>query len=276
MASIVFLNGCYQPELSDVASLPAGIIQQQQHELKLSLPDNCHIPHPVKFIYRTDGMIDLIHVQQVISLGKNSRLTLVDKYEGNVEQAAYAIKTQIIQQQNSSLSLVCLKNGAKTSCDHIHVVLAEPGAECKTAGFYHVQQDNQSVEYHLTIEHAAAHTTSDMLFKGVAENKSCTKFYGKLHVHPHAQKIMAQQANHNLMLTPNAEMSSKPELEIYADDVKCKHGSTTGQLDQDALFYLRARGVAEDEAKRMLVKGFAEEVRQRALPFETSFETSGG
>jgi Fe-S cluster assembly protein SufD len=268
MIAAVMVNGCFSPALSKLSSLPAGVVisHAPQGGLILSLPDHCEVTEPVKLIYRTDDNIAEVNMQHAITLGRNSKLTLVDDYNGDVEQTSYTVNMHITQKQDSAMSLVCLKNGAKSSHDTIHVVLAETGAECKTAGFYHVQRDNQHVNYHLTIEHAAAHTTSDMLFKGIAENKSRAVFVGRLHVHPHAQKITAHQANHNLLLTPNAEVSSKPELEIYADDVKCKHGATTGQLDQDTLFYLRSRGIAEEEAKRMLIEGFADEVLQRAIP----------
>lgn len=263
-AAIAFINGCFAPALSDVSQLPAGVtLRGIEGGLFLSLADLCEVTQPVKFIYMTDGQVEAINIKHIIELGKQSKLTLVDEFSGQPEKSAYTTDVRITQKQDSLLSLVCLKNGAKSSHDIIHVTLAETGAACKTAGFYHVQRDNQSVNYHLTIEHAAAHTTSDMLFKGIAENKSRAGFTGRLHVHPHAQKMIAQQANHHLLLTHNAEVYSKPELEIYADDVKCKHGATTGQLDQDALFYLRARGIAEDEAKRMLIAGFAEEVFQR-------------
>jgi Fe-S cluster assembly protein SufD len=264
MITAVFMNGCFKPELSDVAQLPADvIIRAVNNGMYLSLPDNCSVAKPIKLEYRSDGQVESIDIQHVIELGRNSKLTLVDEYSGNVENIAYTANTKIIQKENSSVSLVCLKTGAQSSHDKIHVLLSEKGAECKTAGFYAVQRNNQTADYHVTIEHAAAHTTSDMLFKGTAENKSRAGFIGRVHVHPHAQKIIAHQANHHLLLTRDAEVYSKPELEIYADDVKCKHGSTTGQLDQEALFYLRARGIEEVEAKRMMIAGFADEVLRR-------------
>ena len=111
--------------------------------------------------------------------------------------------------------------------------------------------------------HAAPHSQSDMLYKGIMENKSRAVFNGKVHVEKNAQKILAQQANHHLLLSQQAEAYSKPELEIYADDVKCKHGATTGQLDQDALFYLRARGIEEADAVAMLLQGFSDNIMQR-------------
>lgn len=266
MITVVMLNGRFSPALSDLAQLPANVmIGEQNDTFMLSLPDNCSITQPIKLIYQSDGQAKEIIAKQIIMLGQASKLTLLDEFSGDCADTIYHVDTRITQRKDSSVSLVCLKNGAKASHNTIHILLSESGAECKTAGFYHVRCDNQNVHYHLTVEHAAAHTKSDMLFKGIAENKSRATFVGRLHVHQHAQKIIAHQANHNLLLTQDAEISSKPELEIYADDVKCKHGATTGQLDQDALFYLRARGIAEDEAKRMLIAGFADEVIRRAV-----------
>lgn len=264
-AAIAFVNGHFTPELSDVSRLPDGVtVRGIEGGLFMSLAEGCEIAQPVKFIYISDGQVEEINLKHIIEMGRQSKLTVVDEFGGQPEKSMYTADVRITQQQDSKLSFVCLKNGAKSSHDTMHITLAEQGADCKTAGFYQTQRDNQSVTYHVTIEHVAAYTTSDMLFKGIAENKSCARFTGRLHVHPHAQKIVAHQANHHLLLTRDAEVYSKPELEIYADDVKCKHGSTTGELDHDALFYLRARGITEDEAKRMLIAGFADEVLRRA------------
>jgi len=265
MMAAVFVNGCFTPTLSDLSQLPQGAsLRATDNGVLLTVADHCEITQPIKFVYITENNVATVEMQHVIEMGKQSKLTLIDEYQGQTDKTAYAAKMRITQQQDSFVSLVCLKNGAKTSQDTIHVSLVGTGAECQTAGFYHVKQDSQQAHYNVTIEHAAAHTKSDMLFKGIAENKSRAGFIGRLHVHQHAQKINAQQANHHLLLTRDAEVYSKPELEIYADDVKCKHGSTTGELDNDALFYLRARGIAEQDAKMMLIAGFADEVLRRA------------
>jgi Fe-S cluster assembly protein SufD len=115
----------------------------------------------------------------------------------------------------------------------------------------------------MTIHHTMPNTHSDMLFKGILENKSRAAFTGRVQVAKEAVKVVAHQANHNIVLSNTAEVYSKPELEIYADDVKCKHGATIGQLDQDALFYLRSRGISQADATNLLLRGFADDVIQR-------------
>ena len=144
-------------------------------------------------------------------------------------------------------------------------VLKESGADCHTAGFYRLKTDKQYIDNHITIDHIAPFTSSEMLYKGILENKSRAVFNGRLHVGNQAKKILAYQAHHNLLLSNKAEVYTKPELEIYADDVKCKHGATTGQLDHDALFYLQSRGINRSEAMNMLLKGFAGDIMQRVI-----------
>jgi len=101
-----------------------------------------------------------------------------------------------------------------------------------------------------------------MLYKGILNKKSQAVFNGRLYVAKDAQKIEAQQSNHHLLLSADSEAYSKPELEIYADDVKCKHGASTGQLDPETIFYLRSRGISQSEAIQMILRGFADEVLQ--------------
>ena len=111
------------------------------------------------------------------------------------------------------------------------------------------------------IAHVAAHTTSHEDYRGIADGKGRGVFNGKVLVHPGAQKTDARQSSRNLLLSPTAEIDTKPELEIYANDVKCSHGATTCQLDSTALFYLRSRGVSESEARMMLIRAFAQSIR---------------
>jgi len=110
------------------------------------------------------------------------------------------------------------------------------------------------------VHHTAPNCTSDENYKGVLSDKATGVFNGKVKVYQDAQKINAYQSNKNILLSDSATINAKPELEIYADDVKCSHGSTTGQLDQQALFFLRARGISESKATDMLIKGFMAEI----------------
>jgi len=148
------------------------------------------------------------------------------------------------------------------------------GAECTMDGLY-VASDRQLVDNHTTIDHVAPHGTSRELYKGILDGRSRGVFRGRVIVRKDAQKTDSKQTNKNLLLSRDAEADSKPQLEISADDVKCSHGSTIGQLDEDSLFYLRARGIDEVDARRLLLRAFAAEVTRaiREEPLRSEIET---
>jgi len=119
------------------------------------------------------------------------------------------------------------------------------------------------VDNYTVIEHASPNCTSNQHYKGVLDDASTGYFNGKIHVYPDAQKTAAFQTNNNILLSDSARMNTKPQLEIYADDVKCSHGATVGQLDEDALFYLQSRGIPKDESRLLLMDAFADGVISR-------------
>jgi Fe-S cluster assembly protein SufD len=121
-------------------------------------------------------------------------------------------------------------------------------------------KDLQHLDNHTIVDHIAPHCNSNELYKGILSGKATGVFNGKVFVRPNAQKISAFQSNANVLLSDDASVNSKPELEIYANDVKCSHGSTTGQLDEDAVFYLRARGLSEKSARSLITQAFIAEV----------------
>jgi Fe-S cluster assembly protein SufD len=145
---------------------------------------------------------------------------------------------------------------ARTDLD---VLLAEEGAECELFGLF-VGHGSQHIDNHTTIDHARPHGVSRELYKGILDGKARGVFHGMVIVRPGAQKTDAVQTNKNLLLSREALVDSTPALEILADDVKCRHGSTTGQLDETALFYLRSRGIGEAEARALLTRAFASDV----------------
>ena len=163
--------------------------------------------------------------------------------------------------------------GARVARHDVVGTLDGPGAECALDGLY-VGGDGQHVDNHTTIDHRQPHGTSRELWKGILDGKSRGIFSGKVIVRPGAQKSDAQQKNENLLLSRDAEADSKPQLEIEADDVKCSHGSTIGQLDEDAVFYLRSRGLGEKEAAALLTRGFAAQVLEpiEDAPFRERIE----
>jgi len=152
----------------------------------------------------------------------------------------------------------------------LRVSLAGEGAECDLRGLF-LGRGECVVDNHTWVDHDLPHCTSRELYKGILGEKSRGVFRGRVVVRPDAQKSDAQQSNPNLLLGRGAEIDTKPQLEIYADDVKCSHGSTVGQLDPDALFYLRARGIDEADALEILTQGFAAEITE-ALPSEALVE----
>ncbi|MBX3708446.1 MAG: Fe-S cluster assembly protein SufD [Gammaproteobacteria bacterium] len=261
--------------------------------LFLWLPDSCQLTMPIHLLSLAIGEDEFItHPHHLFVLGQNSKLELVEEYFSLVshsymmnivttinagknakldyykiqqesKQAVHMAHTFIHQQQNSQVSLTNFSFGSLFARDDVVIKLQEAGADCHTSGFYHLRHDNQYVDNHIDISHAAPHSHSEMLYKGIVDKKSRAVFNGRLCIEKNAQKILAYQANHNLLLSNEAEVYSKPELEIYADDVKCKHGATTGQLDQEALFYLRSRGIEREKAIAMLLQGFSEEIIQR-------------
>lgn len=137
------------------------------------------------------------------------------------------------------------------------------GADCTLDGLY-VVSGSQFVDNHMRVEHRQPHTTSHQLYKGVLDDRARSVFNGRIYVHQAAQKTDAKQTNRNLLLSKSALANSNPQLEIFADDVRCTHGSTIGRLDEEALFYLRARGIGREQAHGMLVYAFARELVEKA------------
>jgi len=136
---------------------------------------------------------------------------------------------------------------------------AGPGAHCGLNGVY-LLRNEEHVDYHTCIEHASPHCTTDEVFRGIIGDSATAVFNGRIHIHPDAQKTRAQLSNRNLLTSAQAEVNTKPELEIYADDVQCAHGATVAQLDPQMMHYLQTRGVSREEAETMLSYGFINEV----------------
>ena len=157
------------------------------------------------------------------------------------------------------MTATALSLGGKLARCDIDVELDEPGAEVNLNGLYLTNQ-RQHVDNHTLIEHKQPHTVSNEHYRGIMNGHSRAVFNGKVIVHEQAQKTEAHQSNANLLLSNNAEVDTKPELEIYADDVKCSHGATVGRLDENMLFYLRSRAVDKDKARSLLTYAFADEI----------------
>jgi Fe-S cluster assembly protein SufD len=193
---------------------------------------------------------------------------IVDHYRLQQESTAafHVSSLHARQRRGSRFSDHALLLGGSLSRNDANVRLEGEGAECSLDGLF-LAGGSQHVDAHTVIDHARPHGTSRELYNGVVDGKARGVFHGRILVRKDAQKTNAHQANHNLLLSRESLVNSTPALEIHADDVKCKHGSTTGQLDPQSLFYLRSRGIGEDAARAMLVYAFAAEVISRvALP----------
>jgi len=136
------------------------------------------------------------------------------------------------------------------------MIMEAEHSESHMYGLYFLR-GNTHVDNHTIVDNAKPHLLSNELYKGVVDDNATAIFNGKIFVQPHAQKINAFQSNKNILLSNDATVNTKPQLEIYADDVKCSHGCTVGQLDEEGLFYLRSRGISEKAAKSLLVHAFA-------------------
>jgi Fe-S cluster assembly protein SufD len=174
-------------------------------------------------------------------------------------RAFHTATTQVELGAASHFDTTTITLGAELSRHNINVMMRARGAECRVDGLYMVST-GQHTDTHSLIEHAEPHCTSRQLYKGILDGKSRAVFNGKVFVREGALQTDAQQTNRNLLLSNEARVDTKPQLEIFADDVKCAHGATVGQLEEEELFYLISRGLKPDLAQNLLTYGFAEEV----------------
>jgi Fe-S cluster assembly protein SufD len=225
------------------------IIVEKNADITLIVCD--HTLSPQKFL--TNGVTE-------IYVGENARFDLM-RVQNEHNNAGKITHTFIHQERNSNASSnnITLHGGLVRNSTH-HFLGGE-GAECTSYGLY-LADKFQHVDNYVNVDHAFPNCTSNQLFKGVLDDMATGAFNGRIYVHKNAQGTLAYQKNNNILLTDDAKMDTKPQLEIYADDVKCSHGATVGQLDDDALFYLQSRGINKREARLMLMFGFAHEVIQ--------------
>jgi len=188
----------------------------------------------------------------------------VDHYKLQEEstKAFHVATLQVHQDRDSRFASHSISFGGQLARNDINIVLDAEGAGCTLNGLFMVS-GRQHVDYHTRVDHAKPNGSSEEVYKGILDGRARGVFNGRVTVHPGAQKTDAQQSNKNLLLSRDAEIDTKPELEIYADDVKCAHGATVGQLDEHALFYLRSRGIGESQARGLLTYGFAREILDR-------------
>ncbi len=181
------------------------------------------------------------------------------KLQQEAEQASHIALTQVEQHRGSRFTSHSLALGGRLARNELRVALDAEGAECALNGLY-LASGRQHLDNTTFIDHLKPRCTSREIYKGIVGDNASAIFSGRVLVRPDAQKTDASQTNKNLLLSQDATVDSKPQLAIYADDVKCTHGATVGQLDEEALFYLRSRGVGVEQAKALLTYAFASEM----------------
>jgi Fe-S cluster assembly protein SufD len=218
-------------------------------------------------------------IEEYVSLGdgtvfSNSATELVAGEDSTIShfmierehREAFNVSTLRIQQgRSANVASHSLLLGGGLVRNNVHPVLAGEGGECLINGLF-VGNGRQHLDNYMYVEHVRPHCSSRQFYNGILDDAAHGVFHGRIIVHRDAQKTDAKQTNRNLLLSDDAQIDTKPQLEIYADDVKCTHGATIGQIEENALFYLRSRGIDEVSARRLLLSAFARECVERMNP----------
>jgi len=325
---LVFVNGQFAPELSQLEGLPAGV---RVSSLAAQLAENPETVEPhlgayldirrdafsalntaftadgafvhlrrgtvlekpihLLFISVADGPPSMTHPRNLILAGEESQAAIIEDYvsldggtafsntatelvagenavvshyllEREHTQAFNISSLRIEQGRNANVASHSLLLGGALVRNNVHPVLAGEGGECLINGLF-VGAGRQHLDNYMRVEHAKPHCASRQFYNGILDGHAHGVFHGRIIVHKDAQKTDAKQTNRNLLLSDHAQIDTKPQLEIYADDVKCTHGATIGQIEEDALFYLRSRGLEEVSARKLLLLAFASECLER-------------
>ena len=254
------------------------------------LPEGADLATPVHlvFVSTADAAPSVSHPRTLVVAGANSRATIIESYVGlgggryltnavteialddgaqvdhyklmlESEDAFHVGCTRVEQARDSTYFSLSYAKGALIGRNDLRVLLDGPGGSSRLNGLY-VTAGSQHLDNYINIDHAKPHCTSRLYYKGILDGESRAVFGGTVFVRPGAVKTDAYQEDKNLILSEKAEVDSKPSLEIYADDVKCGHGATAGTVTEDAIFYMRSRGLDLEKASTLLIKGFASEI----------------
>jgi len=232
-----------------------GVIANSRHFIEVEEGAELYVVNS----YNSNGAIDSFNNNVLEGLiGENASLT-IDKLQTEENTVFHISKENFIQDPSSRFLMNTITIGGLLVRNGINILVEGANCYSEINGVY-LGREKQDLDNHTFIDHLFEHCTSSETYKGVMDDSSTGVFNGKVVVRQDAQKIEAYQSNGNILLSDKSTVNSKPELEIYADDVRCSHGSTTGQLDEDALFYLRARGINKKSAQKLLVSAFIGEV----------------
>ena len=324
-ARLVFINGIFARELSDLSALPEGIVVGNLTELQseiirehlgayadyrreiftalntasisngafVYIPAGKAVAVPIhlQFIAATANEPVISHPRALVVAGRGAVATVIESYDTTADgvyftnavteviaqqgavidhyrlqqeslNAFHIGTTQVYQERDSHYVSSALALGAQLSRHNLNVTLADEYTETTLNGLY-VVTGNQLADSHLFLDHARPHCTSQQLYKGILDDRGRAVFNGRVIVREGALLTDARQLNKNLLLSSEAHVDTKPELEIFADDVKCAHGATVGQLEDEEIFYLLSRGLKPETARALLTYGFAEDVISR-------------
>jgi Fe-S cluster assembly protein SufD len=228
-----------------------------QTKIVVLLEDNASITL-IESFYSLTPSPSLFNSATEVYLNQNS---LLDHYilQLKLGISSHICHTSIFHEAKSNASTSVITQSGELVRNNLLINLNAPYSECTLNGLYIGNAANH-IDNHTTVYHAVPNCLSDELYKGIINHQATAAFNGKIIVKPNAQKTNAFQSNKNILLSKDAIVNAKPQLEIYANDVKCSHGATTGKLDDEALFYLRARGISHAQARTLLVKAFANEI----------------
>ncbi len=285
------LGRCAPSQLHGFAALNTAFLTDGAY---IRIGRDCTLQRPIELIYVSTGDSEQPQVSYPRNLAiaeTGSRAVILERYV-SLEQSRYLTNaiTELVarmsakvdyyklQEESAKAFHVCglflhqdrdstvttnnIAMGGAIARTDLHVSLNDVGAHSTLNGLY-IGMGKQHIDNHTQVDHRVARCTSDEFYKGVLAGRSRAVFHGRIVVHQDAQHTDAQQRNNNLLLSRDAEVDTKPQLEIYADDVKCSHGATVGQLDPDSIFYLRSRGIDETSARSLLTYAFANDVINR-------------
>lgn len=328
---LVFVDGQYAPQISDLANLPSGveagsladaildsskILEQHlgryvdlQRDAFCSLntaffQDGGYVriapgvvldaPIHLLFVSTDSDSTRMVHPRNLLIAGRSAQVSFVEEHVSLGENVQFTnVVTEIIAAENSVVSHTMIERenrktfhistlrmqqerdanvsshsvllGGALVRNNVHPVLAGEGGNCLINGLF-LGDDHQHMDNYMLVEHASPHCASHQFYNGILGGHAHGVFHGRILVHKDAQKTDAKQTNRNLLLSDDARIDTKPQLEIYADDVKCTHGATIGQIEENSLFYLRSRGLDEISAREMLLLAFAGECLVRMTP----------
>jgi Fe-S cluster assembly protein SufD len=280
-------------DLRHVGAFPALATALFEDGAAIVLPPRTCLPEPIDLVFVRTGAreAETVATRVLLLAGEGTRATLLERHvsasggpaftnlvlEADLghgahvehvamqdlsEDALHVSYARVVAGPDAVFSSHAVTLGGAFHRSDLDVLLGGEGAECHLQGLYLVDGD-RLVDHHTRVDHVLPRGTSRELFKGIVTDRAHAVFDGKVVVHPDAQKTDARQANHNLLLSDDARVDTKPNLRIFADDVKCAHGTTVGQLDPDSLFYLRSRGIGAEEAGALLLRAFARDVVDR-------------